>query len=128
MTQPSVLLVDDDRLVLDLYALALRQHGFAVQEAADAVTARALVRSGRPELACIDGRLVSDSGHELAREIAAEGVRVVLFTNDQNLFDRPPAGVALRLIKVNTSPRQLAAELTRLLETRAGEPTSNLSP
>ncbi len=125
MTQPSVLLVDDDRLVLELYALALQQRGFTVNQATDGATARAIVARARPDLACVDGRLVYDSGHDLAAELAEAGACVVLFTNDQTLFDHPPAGVAARLIKANTSPRQLAAELERLFEgsaERAGAP------
>ncbi len=119
MKEGSVLLVDDDRLVLDLYAIALRQRGFAVHQATDSATARAIVAQARPQLACVDGRLVADSGRDLAAELAAGGVRVVLFTNDQTLFDHPPRGAAARLIKANTSPKQLAAELTRLLDESA---------
>lgn len=114
--QPSVLLVDDDRLVLDLYSLALRQRGFDVHAAGDAADAREIARRVRPDLVCVDGRLFSDSGHLLAGELAGMGLRVVLFTNDQNLFDHPPPGIATRLIKANTPPRDLAWELGRLLD------------
>ena len=111
----AVLLVDDDRLILDLYAMALRERGFTVHQATDAATARALAERGRPDLACVDGRLATGSGVALALDLAAMGIRVVIFTNDQALYDRPPAGIAHRLIKVNTSPQNLADELERLL-------------
>src|SRR5581483_3824810 len=101
MTQRSVLLVDDDRLVLDLYAIALRKHGYTVHTASDAASARAIVAATAPPLVCVDGRLASSSGVGLASEFADGGHQVVIFTNDQALYDRPPRGVVNRLIKVN---------------------------
>ena len=112
MAQRSVLLVDDDRLILDLYALALRQNGFVVHQASDTGAARVLAERMAPDVAVVDGRLARSlataAGAELARELAQRGVPVVLFTNDQNLFDRPPPGVTARLVKVNTAPLELA--------------------
>ena len=115
LTQCSVLLVDDEPLILDLYAAALRQRGFTVHLATDAATARAINERARPNVTCIDGRMINESGANLA------GARVVLFTNDQALYDHPPAGLAGRLIKVNTRPAELA---DRLLEILAGVETS----
>lgn len=109
------MLVDDDRLILELYAMALRDRGYTVHEAGDAATARALAESERPRAACVDGRLASSSGAVLAEQLVKLGIEVIMFTNDQALYDRPPAGVAHCLIKVNTSPQDLAAELDQLL-------------
>lgn len=120
-TRRGVLLVDDDRLILELYAMALRERGFVVHTAGDPTTARAVADRVQPELACVDGRLATGSGIALARDLAASGVRVVIFTNDQALYDRTPAGVVHRLIKVNTSPHDLAVELERLLR---GQPVA----
>jgi hypothetical protein len=41
---------------------------------------------------------------------------VVIFTNDQFLYDHPPVGVAGRLIKVNTRPHELPDRLLEILE------------
>jgi len=121
LTQCSVLLVDDEPLILDLYAAALRQRGFTVHLATDAATARAINERARPNVTCIDGRMINESGANLARRLIDAGARVVLFTNDQALYDHPPAGLAGRLIKVNTRPAELA---DRLLEILAGVETS----
>lgn len=118
MTHRSVLLVDDDRLILELYATALRERGFTVHTATDAASARAIAHQFTPTLACVDGRLTTSSGGDLATELAGLGLRVVMFTNDQALYDRPPAGVSHRLIKVNTAPHELAQELDRLVGDR----------
>ena len=116
MPKRTVLLVDDDRLIIDLYAIALRERGFTVHTACDAATARAIAAQARPAVACVDGRLSTTSGIDLASELARDGIRVVIFTNDQTLYDHPPAGVSHRLIKVNTAPHQLAEELHRLFD------------
>jgi DNA-binding NtrC family response regulator len=115
----SVLLVDDDRLILDLYAIALRNHGYTVHTASDAASARAIAEATSPTLVCVDGRLNSASGKDLATELHDSGYQVVIFTNDQALYDRPPRGVTNRLIKVNTPPQELGPHLDRVL---AGHP------
>ena len=115
MTQCSALLVDDEQLILDLYSAALREHGFTVHQASDPATARAICERARPDVICIDGRMIYASGRNLARELIDEGSTVVVFTNDQSLYDRPPAGIAGRLIKVNTRPAELGDRLREIL-------------
>jgi DNA-binding NtrC family response regulator len=120
VTHRSVLLVDDEQLILELYASALRLRGFAVHLASDATTARAISDRARPDVICIDGRMINaasaSSSGNLARQLIDEGAKVVIFTNDQALYDHPPAGVAGRLIKVNTRPHELADRLLQILE------------
>ena len=120
VTHRSVLLVDDEQLILDLYASALRQRGFAVHLASDATTARAICAHTRPDVICIDGRMINTSNAQLGRELVDAGHRVVIFTNDQHLYDNPPDGFAGRLIKVNTRPGDLADRLIEILERRSG--------
>jgi DNA-binding response OmpR family regulator len=115
MTRCSALLVDDEPLILDLYSAALRHSGFTVHQASDPATARAICARARPDVICIDGRMIHTSGGNLARELIDGGSPVVVFTNDQALFDRPPAGVSGRLIKVNTRPAELGDRLREIL-------------
>jgi DNA-binding NtrC family response regulator len=115
MTRSSVLLVDDEQLILDIYSAALRQRGYTVHQASDPATARAICAHTRPDLVCIDGRMIHAAGANLARHLIDAGCRVVVFTNDQGLYDHPPAGVAGRLIKVNTRPGELADRLQEIL-------------
>lgn len=120
VTHRSVLLVDDEQLILDLYASALRLGGFTVHLASDATTARAIYDRARPDAICIDGRIINapgaSPGRTLARQLIDDGAKVVIFTNDQALYDHPPAGVAGRLIKVNTRPHELGDRLLQILD------------
>jgi DNA-binding NtrC family response regulator len=115
MTRSSVLLVDDEQLILDIYSAALRERGFTVHQASDPATARAIWDRARPDITCIDGRMIHASSGNLARHLIDAGCSVVVFTNDQKLYDHPPAGVAGRLIKVNTRPAELADRLQEIL-------------
>ncbi|MEP7105030.1 MAG: response regulator [Chloroflexota bacterium] len=121
VTHRSVLLVDDEQLILDLYASALRLRGFAVHLASDATTARAICAHTRPDVICIDGRMMNSSSAHLGSDLVDAGHQVVIFTNDQHLYDHPPGGFAGRLIKVNTRPGDLADRLIEILERRSGE-------
>ena len=124
MALRSVLLVDDEPIILDLYAAALRQRGFTVHLATDAATARAINARAHPDVTCIDGRMINESGANLARRLIDAGAHVVLFTNDQALYDHPPAGIAGRLIKVNTRPADLADRLQEILAAVQASPKS----
>jgi len=110
-----ILLVEDDSTIATLYALKLRLDGHSVRVVADSSGARNVLRRERPDVVCLDVRLPDGSGDELAGRLAAAGTRVILFTNDEASFRHPPAGVALALLKAETSPSQLSARIVNLL-------------
>jgi two-component system, response regulator RegA len=66
---PSILIIDDDRVLRERLARALRERGYDVRTAADydeAVTASA---SDPPELALVDLRMPGGSGLDLVRHL-----------------------------------------------------------
>jgi DNA-binding response OmpR family regulator len=111
----SVLLVDDDRTTADLYALKLRLDGLSVVVAHGYRSALELFDRERPGVACVDHRLPDGPGAELGARLAAQGTPVILLTNDQETFQRPPAGVRQALLKARTSPAELSAAVRGLL-------------
>ncbi|MGH7903617.1 MAG: response regulator [Candidatus Dormibacteraceae bacterium] len=118
-SQTSVLLVEDHRATADLYALQLRMDGFAVHHAADATTAEVIYERTRPDVVCVDSRLPDRAGTEVAAAFARSGATVILFTNDQECYESPPAGIALALLKSRTVPRELSGVITRLVRERS---------
>jgi DNA-binding response OmpR family regulator len=114
----SVLLVEDDQATAELYALKLRLDGYAVHHAADGATADVIFERARPTVVCVDGRLPGMSPQETARRYASQGAIVVLLTNDQQSFERPPHEVALALLKSRTNPGQLSAAIRELVSAR----------
>ncbi len=111
----GVLLVEDDTAIADLYALKLRLDGFSVAVAGDSATAEQTFWRFRPAVVCLDEWLPGGAGTELAERFAAAGSRVVLFTNDQARYERPPDCVCRSLLKASTNPSQLSAAITELV-------------
>jgi two-component system response regulator AtoC len=110
----SVLLIEDDTATADLYALKLRMDGFTVHHAADTATAQVIFKRAHPDVVCVDMRLPDGSGGDAVSDFIGSA-HVVLLTNDQAGFERPPEGVSLALLKSRTTPAQLSTTLTRLL-------------
>ncbi len=111
----TVLLVEDEETIRGLYAEEMRQLGLLVQEAGGVRAALSLIDEQMPKVACVDGRLPDGSGADLAREIALRGGRVILMTNDQELYEDPPAGVEVAVLKISLSPAALAVAVRGLL-------------
>lgn len=118
----AVLLVEDDTAIADLYALRLRLDGFAVAVAVDSASATRSFERERPDVVCLDMRLPCGGGAELAASFSAAGASVVLFTNDQSSYERPPPGVCLALLKARTNPAQLSTTIKELASSRRGSP------
>ncbi|MDB5864607.1 MAG: response regulator [Betaproteobacteria bacterium] len=67
-----ILVVDDDRLVLEMLAEGLRNAGYHVSEAGDCASALAAVALDKPDLALLDVRLPDMPGVNLAERLAAD--------------------------------------------------------
>lgn len=113
----SVLLVEDDGAIADLYALKLRLDGYTVHHASDGTTADVIFDAAQPDVVCVDHRLPDIHGTQCAERFASEGAIVVLLTNDQESFEHPPEGVARSLLKSRTNPGQLSAAIRALVQT-----------
>ena len=114
-SQMSVLIVEDDQAIAELYAMKLRMDGFTVHQAADATTARVIFERARPKVVCVDTRLPDVSGVHAAELFVQAGALVILLTNDQDSYEQPPEGVARSLLKARTTPTQLSSAILGLL-------------
>lgn len=79
---PSLLIADDDDVLRERLAAALRERGYDVRTARGYDEAVALARRDSPELALVDLRMPGRSGLELVRELKAidPATRVVVLT------------------------------------------------
>ena len=118
--KPSVLIVEDDPSIAQLYALKLRMDGFRVDIATDAATAEVMFERGKPNVVCVDSRLPDAPGTTVVERMAAHGARVIMLTNDQEIYESPPPGVRT-LLKWRTTPAELSEKLAALVaaETRS---------
>src|ERR1700686_1370032 len=71
-----VLVVDDERSITDLVAMALKYEGFNVQTAATSRDARRAVMDFRPELIVLDIGLPDDDGFTFVQKLINDGLKV----------------------------------------------------
>ena len=69
ITQPRVLLVDDDEVNLLLTSIALRERGFVITEAASGERALEVLRDWQPDVVVLDALMPGMDGFETCREL-----------------------------------------------------------
>ncbi len=82
--QPTVLVADDDRDVLNLVRFRLEREGVRVVTASDGEAALQLARDERPDVCVLDVMMPKLNGFEVLKELrddeATAGIRVILLT------------------------------------------------
>jgi DNA-binding NtrC family response regulator len=87
-TPPTILIIDDEPVVLDTMARSLERVGFQVLRAESAEEARTKARSGPLELILSDVNMPGLRGPDLVTELKAAGVLCpVLFTSGDPSFE-----------------------------------------
>ena len=76
----TVLVVDDDRALRELVSEALADEGYDVRRARDGAEALAAVERERPDVVLTDAWMPGLDGAQLARQLQAKGVPVVLMS------------------------------------------------
>ena len=69
MTGPALLIVDDERQILELLELSLQQHGFDVTPAGSGPQALKLLKTGHYDLVVLDVLMAPWDGFETARKL-----------------------------------------------------------
>jgi two-component system response regulator RegA len=81
-TLPSILLVDDDEVLRERLATAIRARGYEVRTAGNADEAMREITRESPEMAVLDLRMPGGSGIEILRELKRQdpSTRVLMLT------------------------------------------------
>lgn len=119
----QILLVDDDRELVDLLAFALRRAGLETLSAHEAATARRLIEERRPDLVVLDINLGTSNGFDLLRSLREHSqVPVIMLTALDSEEDKV-RGLELGADDYLTKPfshRELIARIRAQLR-RAGD-------
>lgn len=115
-----VLVVDDDRIVADMYRLALSRAGHDVIVAGDGVAGLQAATTDRPDIVFLDIRMPKMDGMEVLRNLMAgettRNLPVVMLSN----YDEPGLvreslrlGAKEYLVKAGTNPADLGGIVSR---------------
>lgn len=116
-TRPTVMLVDDDRFLLDMYSMKFSQAGFTVQSCFSALEALDKLRAGAtPAVVLFDITMPGEDGFGLLQKIKDEklaaGSKLIALTNQGADADKKRAeefGVNRYIIKATMIPSEVVA-------------------
>ncbi|MDX6599809.1 MAG: two-component system, OmpR family, response regulator, partial [Gaiellales bacterium] len=128
-TPKRILVVDDEAIIAELIATALRYEGFDVRLAADGASALAAVRDLAPDLVVLDVMLPDADGFTLQARIRADGQQVpVLFLSARDTVADRVRGLMLGADDYMTKPfslEELVARVRSVLRRTAGTDTES---
>lgn len=122
----TVLLVDDDHFLLDMYSMKFMQKGFSVEPAASTADALAALRGGlKPSAILFDIVMPGDDGFSFLRTVNEEHLGgdalLIALTNQSSDADRAQAeklGVDKYVVKASMIPSEVvdmtAAEIAKV--------------
>jgi DNA-binding response OmpR family regulator len=122
VSEPLILVADDDHDILLLVTTRLKRDGFDVIEARSGNEALALAQSRRPDVAVLDVGMPGLDGLEVLERIRADdalsGMRVLLLTAKAQESDvrRGLAAGADAYVRKPFSPIELSARVRELLD------------
>jgi len=126
ITQAHILLVDDDKFLLDMYAMKFTQRGFVVQASLSANDALECLNNGfKPDAIVFDITMPEHDGfwflQALAKEDIAKNCKKIALTNQSSDAEKSKAselGADLYIVKATMIPSEVVDAVTKVI---AGE-------
>lgn len=122
----SILVIDDDEILLKTIRPLLMSHGCSVLTAASGEEGLQIARTQKPDMVILDVLLPRMKGREVCRALkedeATRGIPVIFLTakdSPEDVQAEKEAGAAAHLTKP-LNPRQLIAAIRSILEPRQG--------
>lgn len=123
MDKKKVLLVDDDKFLLNMYARKLEISGFQIETAENGLAALEKIKSGFvPDILLADVIMPGMDGIELVKKLKTENtvpsLKVVMLTNQSESPDIKVArdlGVDGYIIKATTIPSEVVSRVREIM-------------
>jgi CheY-like chemotaxis protein len=121
-TKPKVLIVDDDKFLLNMYSIKFSKSNFDVNAAATGEEALAKMKDGyQPDIILLDIVMPGMDGFEILDSIKKNNIApnslIIMLTNQGQLSDIEKAksfGINGYIIKATTIPSEVVEEVTRI--------------
>lgn len=123
-TTPTILIIDDDQLLLDMYATKFREEGMDVKTADGADAALRLLRDGTSvDAILLDVVMPNMDGFTFIETLDAEELRgktkLIVLSNQSGEADRTRAdevGVDGYIVKANAIPSEVVEQVRAIIE------------
>jgi len=128
---PEVLIVDDDKSVLDLLTMYLKKAGFEVRTATDGEAAVRAVAARPPDLVILDIMLPGMDGYEVCQAIHAQRDLPVIFLTARDDEVEPIIGLEMGADDYVTKPfsaREVVARAKAVLRRSRGKVPAESEP
>ncbi|MBL7156301.1 MAG: response regulator [Candidatus Pacebacteria bacterium] len=119
----SILLVEDDPLIVEIYTRKLKQAGFKVQSVSDGEKTISVLKQGKFDLLVLDIVLPNLTGFEILQRIRRneklKNTKILVLSNLGQKTDIEKAEkfqVARYLIKAHYTPSEVIKEIEKLLK------------
>lgn len=120
----KILLIDDDRFLLDMYILKFKKSGLDIDTASNGTTALEKIKSGTSyDIILSDIIMPGMDGLELLKNIRNEkllpGATVIMLTNQADDYDKAKAlGVDGYIIKATTIPSEVVEKVLTIYKNK----------
>jgi len=118
----NILLVEDDKFIIDIYTRKLKKAGFSVEIARDGEEALRKVKSIKPDLLILDIVLPNIDGWEIIKRIKKDkklkDLKIVALTNLQRGEDierGKSLGITGYFVKAHYTPSQIVEEIKNVM-------------
>jgi DNA-binding response OmpR family regulator len=119
----SILLVEDDLFLVEIYTTKLKEAGFSVEVATDGNEGLKKMKKKFPDLLLLDIVLPSFNGWEILREIKKynklDGLKVVILSNlgeKEEIEKGLKLGAVRYLVKAHYTPSEVVEEIKKILK------------
>jgi len=118
----TVLLVEDDPFLIDIYTTKLKEAGFLIEVAATGEEALSKVKEKKPSLMILDIVLPKVDGWEILKRVKTEekskDLKVIILSNlgqKEEVEKGMKLGAAKYLIKAHYTPSQVVEEIKKII-------------
>ena len=120
--KPKVLIVDDDKFLLNMYSLKFSKNNFEVDSASSGEEALAKIKEGFvPDIILLDIIMPGMGGFEVLTSMKKDNIApeamIIMLTNQGQLSDIEKAksfGINGYIIKATTIPSEVVEEVTKI--------------